>query len=308
MMRRSDVVRASSRLTVAAAITLSGCGFHGLYGTHLPGGADLGGHPYSVTIYFTNVLDLVPQSAVKVNDVAVGRVETVDAEQQERQLRRPEANGWTAKVDVKVNGDVHLPANARAEVKQTSLLGEKYVALEQPLDDAGRDATLKNGDTIPITRTGSAPEVEEVLGALSLLLNGGGLQQIHIITTELNKALQGNEAAVRDLLGQLNTFVGTLDQQKSRSSPRWTASTGWRARSTTTSRRSSPRWTPSRRRSRSCKDERTKLSRCSPACRTSARWPPGVINATQTEPRRRAEVAAPALEQLTAAGSNLPRR
>jgi phospholipid/cholesterol/gamma-HCH transport system substrate-binding protein len=103
--------------------------------------------------------------------------------------------------------------NARAEVKMTSLLGEKYVALQQP---TGEPATtdLTNGSVIPLDHTGSAPEVEEVLGALSLLLNGGGLQQIRIITTELNKALKGNEGAVRDLLGQLNTFVGTLDRQK----------------------------------------------------------------------------------------------
>ena len=53
-----------------------------------------------------------------------------------------------------------------------------------------------------------------MLGALSLLLNGGGLQQIHTITTELNKALKGNGGAVRDLLAQLNTFTGTLDRQK----------------------------------------------------------------------------------------------
>ena len=110
-------------------------------------------------------------------------------------------------------------------IKQTSLLGEKYVALEQPMDTPAAP-TLKNGDIIPISRTGSAPEVEEVLGALSLLLNGGGLQQIQIITTELNKALQGNESAVRDLLSQLNTFVGTLDRRRTRSSPRSTASTG----------------------------------------------------------------------------------
>ena len=99
-------------------------------------------------------------------------------------------------------------ANARAEVKQTSLLGEKYVDARAAARHAGRRRRSTSGDTIPITRTGSAPEIEEVLGALSLLLNGGGLQQIKIITTELNKALDGNEPAVRDLLNQLNTFVG----------------------------------------------------------------------------------------------------
>ena len=198
----------------AATMVLTGCGFHGLYGMNLPGGADLGSHPFQLTIYFDNVLDLVPQSAVKVNDVPVGRVEGVTLSNPNDNSGDKATNGWTAKVTVSVNSDVKLPENARAMVKQTSLLGEKYVDLEQPLGSPA-PAQLKNGDTIPITRTGSAPETEEVLGALSLLLNGGGLQQIKVITTELNKALDGNQAAVRDLLGRLNTFVGTLDRQKS---------------------------------------------------------------------------------------------
>ncbi len=201
-------------LLAAAPVLLAGCGFSGLYGTHLPGGADVGSHPYTVTIYFTNVLDLVPQSAVKVNDVAVGRVEDVALSKPGDDSGQKSTNGWTARVTITVNSDVQLPENARATIKQTTLLGEKYVDLEQPLD-APSSTRLTDGDTIPVTRTGSAPETEEVLGALSLLLNGGGLPQIRIITTELNKALDGNQGAVRDLLGQLNSFVGSLDKQKS---------------------------------------------------------------------------------------------
>jgi phospholipid/cholesterol/gamma-HCH transport system substrate-binding protein len=185
---------------VAAALVCTGCGFHGLYSAPLPGGASLGSHPYSVTIDFADVLDLVPQSAVKVNDVAVGRVESIGLD------------GWDAKVVIKVNGDVKLPANARAAIDMTSLLGEKYVALEQPL--AQPEGQLTNGAKIPITATGTAPEVEDVLGALSLLLNGGGLQQIQTITGELDKALNGNAPQVRQLLSTLTSFVGGLDQQK----------------------------------------------------------------------------------------------
>jgi len=51
---------------------LSGCS---LYNVPLPGGA--GGSSYHVTAEFDNVLDLVPQSAVKVNDVTVGSVEKI---------------------------------------------------------------------------------------------------------------------------------------------------------------------------------------------------------------------------------------
>jgi phospholipid/cholesterol/gamma-HCH transport system substrate-binding protein len=198
---------------VTAALTLSGCGFHGLYGANLPGGADLGSHPYKVVVYFDDVLDLVPQSAVKVNDVAVGRVESVRLSQPGDHTGDKATEGWTARVTIEVNGSVHLPSNSSAAVKMTSLLGEKYVTLEAPTEQPAT-TDLRDGSVIPITRTNTAPEVEEVLGALSLLLNGGGLAQIHTITTELNKALEGNEGAVRDMLGQLNTFVGTLDSQK----------------------------------------------------------------------------------------------
>ena len=130
----------------------------------LPGGADLGDHPYPVTVEFTDVLDLVPQSAVKVNDVAVGRVEEINLA----------PDGWTAEVTVAVNGDVELPANAVAEARQTSLLGEKYVELAEPAGQ-GAGGSSPTARVIPIDRTEPHPEVEEVLGALSLLLNGGGV-------------------------------------------------------------------------------------------------------------------------------------
>ena len=212
-MRRLQVLA----LAAAAALGLSGCGFTGLYGAPLPGGADLGDHPYSLTMYFSDVLDLVPQSSVKINDVAVGKVDTIALTNCRTAPGAPQQ--WCARVKVEVNGSVHLAQNATAEVKQTSLLGEKYVSLQQPTgpkttDAAGHVLLLKSGDTIKYRDTSSAPEVETVLGSLSLLLNDGGLQQIQTIASELNKALKGNEPDVRDLLGQLNTFVGTLDKQK----------------------------------------------------------------------------------------------
>jgi phospholipid/cholesterol/gamma-HCH transport system substrate-binding protein len=200
-------------LAAAAAVgslTLSGCGFHGLYGVNLPGGTDVGAHPYTVTAYFQNVLDLVPQSNVKVNDVAVGKVVGIELAGR----NDPKGGGgWYAKVKLQVRGDVDLPDNALAEVEQTSLLGEKYVALMPP-STAPSTTRLHNGSVIPVTQTDSAPEVEQVLGALSLVLNGGGLEQIHTIASELNQALTGHEGAARDLLVQLQTFTGTLNKQK----------------------------------------------------------------------------------------------
>jgi phospholipid/cholesterol/gamma-HCH transport system substrate-binding protein len=179
---------------------LTGC--QGAYDLPLPGGAAMGGATYQVTAQFADVMDLVPQSAVKVDDVTVGKVQRITVD------------GWTAQVTMRVKDSVVLPANATAELRQTSLLGEKYVELAPPADVAPQ-GRLRDGVSIPASRSSRTPEVEEVLGALSLLLNGGGVAQLKIITTELNKATHGNEAAIRDLVTQLNTFVGGLDAQKS---------------------------------------------------------------------------------------------
>jgi phospholipid/cholesterol/gamma-HCH transport system substrate-binding protein len=288
----------------AATTALTGCGFHGLYGVHLPGGADVGNHPYSLTVYFDNVLDLVPQSAVKVNDVPVGRVDDVALSNPNDNSGDKTTNGWTAKVHITVNSDVKLPANARAMIKQTSLLGEKYVDLEQPLA-APSTAQLKNGDTIPITRTGSAPETEEVLGALSLLLNGGGLQQIKVITTELNKALNGNEAAVRDLVSQLNTFVGTLDRQKNQildalaSVNRLAVTLNNNRRTIVATLDTMPQALEI------LKNNRTKLTTLLVSLSNLGTVATDVITKTQANFVASLKSLAPAVEQLTASGSNL---
>jgi phospholipid/cholesterol/gamma-HCH transport system substrate-binding protein len=112
-----------------------------------------------------------------------------------------------------VDRNVRLPANATASIRQSSLLGEKFVALAPPATEPAQ-GTLADGALIPVSRTSRTAEVEEVLGALGLLLNGGGLGQLKTIDEELNKALTGREADVTDLLHQLDTFVAGLDAQK----------------------------------------------------------------------------------------------
>jgi phospholipid/cholesterol/gamma-HCH transport system substrate-binding protein len=197
----------AAALAAAAAVLLAACGggqgFNGIYSLPLPGGASLGSHPYQVTAQFTNVGDLVPQSAVKVNDVAVGRVTRI--------FLPP--GSWTANVTMLVNGGVRLPANAIAQLQQSSLLGEQFIALS-PAPGIPATGTLASGAVIPVAHTTSNATVEEVLGALSILLNDGGISQLHTITTQLNAALQGNEPQVRAVLGQITTLVGNLNAHR----------------------------------------------------------------------------------------------
>jgi len=183
------------------AVTVSGCG--GVSDIPLPGGPDVGSDPMHLTIAFEDVLDLVPQSAVKVDGVPVGRVESISVA----------PDGWTADVDVVVQSSVDLPANALAEVEQTSILGEKFVQLSSPPTDPSTQR-LADGDSIPVERTRAATEIEPVLGALSLLLNGGGVGQLAPVVKELSTAFDGREGTTRSLLEQADLLIAGLEQQK----------------------------------------------------------------------------------------------
>ncbi len=189
-------------VTLLVAVVLSSCKFDGAYDLPLPGGKAVDpDDAITVTAEFTDALNVVPRTAVMVDDVPVGQVAETERE------------GWHAKITLEIRKDLDLPANTFAEVRQSSLLGEKYIALLPPESDpSGR---LAEGDNIPLDRTGRNPEVEEVLGALSFVLSGGGVQQLRTISIEINKMLDGRTGEARGVLRNITALVGSLDNQKS---------------------------------------------------------------------------------------------
>lgn len=191
-------------VALAAAVTVAGCGSNGLQSIPLPGGVDTGDNPRTYKIQFANILDLVPQSMVKQGGIPVGRVTKVEV---------PD-NEWYALVTVEVKGAVDLSDQATAAVQQTSLLGEKFVALDEPKNS---ESLPKQNPAmpIPLARTRTATDIEQVLGALAMLLNGGGINQLEPIVTELNKALGGSRAGnVNQLLRSASDLMAGLNRQR----------------------------------------------------------------------------------------------
>jgi phospholipid/cholesterol/gamma-HCH transport system substrate-binding protein len=278
---------------------LAGCsssnGYSGIYSVRLPGGASLGSHPYQVTAQFSDVADLVPQSAVKVNNVAVGRV---------TKIYLP-PHSWTAEVQMLVNGSVRLPANAIAEVSQSSLLGEQYIALS-PAPGVTPVGKLANHAVIPLSRTTANATVEEVLGALSLLLNGGGISQVHTIVTQLDAALTGNAPQIRSLLVQIRTTLNNLDAHKQAI---FTALSGLKALSATLAARD--RQIGSALDSlqpglRVLADQRRQLVALLDSLDRLSGVAVSTINASQAEVVADLRALAPTLRELADAGQNLP--
>lgn len=168
--------------------------------SRLPGAAG-GSDTYPVEARFRDVLDLVPNSTVRVADVPVGRVSSIDVARDER--------GYVAVAKLEIDTDHDLPAGTVATIRSTSLLGEKYVALVAPADGTG---SLRQARTIPLSRTTQDVEVEQLLASIGTLLNGGGLQQLGTITREFAGALGGREQDTRQLLGDLDAIVSGLDR------------------------------------------------------------------------------------------------
>ncbi|WP_333619198.1 MCE family protein [Dietzia sp.] len=169
----------------------------------LPGGADVGSNPMHLSVEFDDVLDLVRQGSVKVNGLPAGRVENIGLTD----------DGWHAKVDITVRSDVDLPSNAVASIQQTNILGEKFIELSSP-DGAAPQGKLADGDDIPLDRTRTATNIEQVLGALSLLLNGGGLSQLQSIVAELNQMTNGREDQLKTTLNTTADLIASLNRQR----------------------------------------------------------------------------------------------
>ncbi|MFL6159777.1 MAG: MlaD family protein, partial [Marmoricola sp.] len=152
---------------------------------------------------FDEALNLAQGAAVKVNGVNSGKVQSVST------------RNFKAIAVLKVRKDAGMRADATARLRYTTPLGELFVDVTNP----AQGALLRDGQALDSKNASTAPTVEDALASASLLVNGGGLNQLQTVTDQLNKAIGGREDTVRELLDRANTFLseanattGDIDQ------------------------------------------------------------------------------------------------
>ena len=197
----SEVFRRALAVAAITAVSLTGCSFQGLNSLPLPGAVGRGQGALTYHVELANVGTLESNSPVMIDDVVVGSVGKLSV------------SGRHAVVEVSLKPDIVVPANAVGTVGQTSLLGSMHLALDPPLGQppAGQ---LKPGSTIPLSQSSTYPSTEQTLSSLSAVVNGGMLGQVGEIIRSVNAALSGREGEVRELLSRLDTFVGTLNDER----------------------------------------------------------------------------------------------
>jgi phospholipid/cholesterol/gamma-HCH transport system substrate-binding protein len=185
----------SRRLAAIGALTalLGGCGFS-LQSMPKIGGQS--GPTYPIYARFANVLNLPAEAQVRDGSAVIGAVTSITT------------HDFLADLTLSIRKGVRIPVGTTAQVRFDSPLGDEYVLLNPPDKPAGPWLTADS--VLGVASTGTAPSVEDTLTALGAVLNGGGINQLETIVTQLNAAFGGNQGQIKELLSQLVVVLRSL--------------------------------------------------------------------------------------------------
>lgn len=187
-------------LSVTALALTSCADWRGVANVPMPGGPGSGAGSYTVYVQMADTLALNTNSRIRVADVFVGTVRSI-------QLKN-----WVATLTLRLDKGVKLPRNATAKIGQTSLLGSQHIELAAPPDPS--PAPLRPGDTIPLKNSSTYPTTEQTLASLAMILRGGGVPNVEVLQNEVYDILHGRADQFRAFLGKLATFTARLNEQR----------------------------------------------------------------------------------------------
>ena len=183
--------------------------------------------PKTVFAYFTNATAIYPGDEVRVSGVKVGTITNI------------EPQGAEAKMTLRVDHDVSIPADAKAVIVAQNLIAARYVQLAPAYRSSG--PTMPDQAVIPVGRTAVPVEWDEVKTQLTRLatelgpnsqmsttslgrfidsaanaLDGNG-DKLHQTITELSgvgRILANGSGNLAEIIKNLQTFVTALRDSK----------------------------------------------------------------------------------------------
>ncbi len=185
-------------VAIAGAALCSGCG---LSLQSAPKFGSMTGPSYELHAVFANVLNLPADAQVNDGPAVVGQVSSITT------------RDFHADLTLRIQRGVKLPVGTTAQVRFNNPLGDEFILLTPP-KVGRRPAWLANGSVLPLAQTGTAPSVEDTLVALSAVLNGGGIDQLETIVSQLNDTFSGNQPQIRGFLVQLDDWVTSLNANR----------------------------------------------------------------------------------------------
>ena len=176
------IARRLAALLLALALLATGCGV-------------FGGDPTVVLATFPDVADLTENAAVRYADVPIGTVSDIALDED-----------LQAMVTMEVSEDIELPARLRAELRKTSVLGERFIALI-PID--GANGSFVSGHEVEVSEV--VPELEEVIQTSTDLLVAVSTDTLAGAIRSGANGLDGRGATLGQIVDDLNAVTTTYN-------------------------------------------------------------------------------------------------
>lgn len=199
ILKRRFRAALASVTAMGLAGLLVGCA-SGLEELPLPAPSISGGS-YSLHAVFASALNLPARAKVKLNGADIGEVESIAAED------------YTARVTMRIRSDAPIYQGATAELRSATPLGDLFVAIHPDPNQAPGAARLRDGYTVPLSSTSAAATVEELLGSMALLVNGGAIRQVVSVFNGAGAAVGGRGDKVRSLLDQSTALISRFNDR-----------------------------------------------------------------------------------------------
>ena len=150
----------------------------------------------SYSAVFTNVSGLKGGNFVRIAGVEVGKVKDMALHKD-----------GTVTVDFAIDKGLVLTEGTRAAVRYENLIGDRYLSLE---DGPGSVRKLHPGQTIPLSRTSPALDVDALIGGFRPLFRALDPDQVNALSGELLKVFQGQGGTISSVLAQTSALTTTL--------------------------------------------------------------------------------------------------
>lgn len=183
---------------VGAAVMGTSCG---LSFQALPKPGGVSGPTYDVTAIFGNVLNLPVQARVLIGADQVGQVSSITT------------SHFKADLTLTIRSAIKIPRGTTAQILFVDPLGDEFIQLYPP-SGTPHGPYLTNGSVLPEHETSNAPSIADTLAALGALLNGGGLNQLQTIITNINQALGGHQEQIQHIVNDLSFTATALNANK----------------------------------------------------------------------------------------------
>jgi len=145
---------------------------------------------------FQTVSGLKNGNFVRIAGVEVGKVRHIAIN-----------DDGTVRVQFAARDSVVLTEGSHADIRYQDLIGGRYLALEEGAGDTKR---LRAGDTIPLSRTAPALDLDALVGGFRPLFRALAPDQVNALTGQLIAAFQGQGDVIGSFLDQAAALTSSL--------------------------------------------------------------------------------------------------